>query len=252
MPRAERTIRVEAIILQNSDWGEADRLLSIFTREHGKLRAIAKGARKMQSRKAGHLEQFMRSSLMLAKGHDMWIVTQAEVIDPYSSLRENLEVTARAAYVIELLDRLTYEEGQNWQLFDLVSKTLTRLVEQADPFVPIHYYEMRILDLTGYRPLLFECASCRKEIKAEDQFFAAEVGGVLCPNCGARAEGSRLISMDALRFLRHFQRSTYNESLKASPAAKTRAEVESILNYYLTYLLERGLNSTEFLKQIQS
>jgi DNA repair protein RecO (recombination protein O) len=147
---------------------------------------------------------------------------------------------------------LTYEEGQNWQLYDLVSKTLTRLVDQADPFVPIHYYEMRILDLTGYRPLLFECASCRKEIKAEDQFFAAEVGGVLCPNCGARAEGSRLISMDALRFLRHFQRSTYNESLKASPTAKTRAEVESILNYYLTYLLERGLNSTEFLKQIQN
>ncbi len=61
-----------------------------------------------------------------------------------------------------------------------------------------------------------------------------------------------MISMDALRFLRHFQRSTYNESLKASPAAKTRAEVESILNYYLTFLLERGLNSTEFLKQIQS
>lgn len=252
MPRAERTIRVEAIILQHSDWGEADRLLRLFTREHGKLRAIAKGARKMQSRKAGHLEPFMRSNLMLAKGHDLWIVTQAEVIDPYSSLRENLELTARAAYVIELLDRLTYEEGQNWQLFDLVAKTLTRLVEQADPFVPIHYYEMRILDLTGYRPLLFECASCRKEIKAEDQFFAAEVGGVLCPNCGARAENSRMISMDALRFLRHFQRSTYNESLKVSPAAKTRAEVESILNYYLTFLLERGLNSTEFLKQIHS
>ncbi len=189
MPRAERTIRVEAIILQHSDWGEADRLLRLFTRENGKLRAIAKGARKMQSRKAGHLEPFMRSSLMLAKGHDMWIVTQAEVIDPYSSLRENLELTARAAYVIELLDRLTYEEGQNWQLFDLVSKTLTRLVEQADPFVPIHYYEMRILDLTGYRPLLFECASCRKEIKAEDQFFAAEVGRRVVPQLRCARRG---------------------------------------------------------------
>ena len=102
--------------------------------------------------------------------------------------------------MIELLDRLTYEEGQNWQLYDLVSKTLTRLVEQEDPFVPIHYFEMRILDNTGYRPLLFECASCKKEIKAEDQFFSAELGGVLCPNCGARTAGSRMISMDALRY----------------------------------------------------
>jgi DNA repair protein RecO (recombination protein O) len=251
MPQSERTLRVEAIILQHSDWGEADRILRLYTREQGKLRAIAKGARKMKSRKAGHLEPFMRSRLMLAKGRDMWIVTQAELIEPYNSLRENLESTARMAYIIELLDRLTYEEGQNWQLFDLVSNTLTRLVEQSDPFVPIHYYEMRILDITGYRPLLFECASCRKPIQAEDQFFAAEVGGVLCPSCGARTAGSRMISMDALRYLRHFQRSSYSEALRADPSEKTRIEVESILNYYLTYLLERGLNSAEFLKQIQ-
>jgi DNA repair protein RecO (recombination protein O) len=251
MPRSERTLKVEAIILQHSDWGEADRILRLFTREQGKLRAIAKGARKMQSRKAGHLEPFMRSKLVLAKGHDLWIVTQAELIEPYSKLRENLESTARVAYVIELLDRLTYEEGQNWQLYDLVVKTLDRLTSNPDPFVPIHYYEMRILDLTGYRPLLFECANCRKEIKAEDQFFSAELGGVLCPSCGARTTGSRMISMDALRYLRHFQRSSYTEAMRADPTEKTRAEVETILNYYLTFLLERGLNSTEFLKQIQ-
>jgi DNA repair protein RecO (recombination protein O) len=71
MPRTERTLRVEALILQHSDWGEADRILRLFSREQGKLRAIAKGARKMRSRKAGHLEPFMRSKLMLAKGRDM-------------------------------------------------------------------------------------------------------------------------------------------------------------------------------------
>ena len=251
MPQPDRTLRVEAIILQHTDWGEADCILRLYTREQGKLRAIAKGARKLKSRKAGHLEPFMRSRLMLAQGRDMWIVTQAELIEAYDALRQNLESTARMAYVIELLDRLTYEEGQNWQLFDLVSSTLSRLVEQADHFVPIHYYEMRILDLTGYRPLLFECASCRKKIEAEEQFFSAELGGVLCPSCGSRTAGSRLISMDALRYLRHFQRSSYAEALRADPPAKTRAEVESILNYYLTYLLERGLNSTEFLKQIK-
>ncbi len=251
MARPERTLRVEALILQHSDWGEADRILRLFTREQGKLRAIAKGARKMKSRKAGHLEPFMRSKLMLAKGRDMWIVTQAEVIEPYTALRENLEATARVAYVIELLDRLTYEEGQNWQLYDLAVNTLSRLAEEKDSFVPIHYYEMRILDNVGYRPLLFECASCKKEIKAEDQFFSAELGGVLCPNCGARAPGSRLINMDALRYLRHFQRSSYAEALRADPSEKTRQEVETILNYYLTYILERGLNATEFLKQIQ-
>ncbi|KAF0110905.1 MAG: DNA repair protein RecO [Chloroflexi bacterium] len=252
MPKAERSLRVDAVVLRHMDWGEADRLLTIFTREHGKLRVIAKGVRKMKSRKAGHLEPFSHSTLMLAKGHDLWIVTDAETIDAFTRLRENLQLMTHAAYVIELVDRFTYEEGQNWQLYKLVVDTLTRLTETEDTFIPTRYYEMRLLDLLGFRPMLFECAACRKGIIAEDQFFSAEHGGALCPNCGARADCSRLISMDALRFLRHFQRSSYTESLKADPSKITRAEMEGLMNHYLTYLLERKLNTPEFLKQIQN
>ena len=157
----------------------------------------------------------------------------------------------QAAYVIELLDRFTYEEGQNWQLFKLVVDTLTRLTETRDAFIPIRSYEMRLLDLIGFRPMLFECASCRREIQPEDQFFSAEMGGVLCPNCGARADSSRLISMDALRYLRHFQRSSYQEALKANPPQKEREEIEGLMNHYLTYHLEHRLNTPEFMKQIQ-
>jgi DNA repair protein RecO (recombination protein O) len=251
MPRNERTIKAEAIILRHSDWGEADRLLSLFTREHGKLRAVAKGVRKMQSRKAGHLEPFTRVNLVLAKGHDLWIVTQAEAVDDFQPVRENLQLLTQAAYVVELLDRFTYEEGQNWQLYKLVIDTLSRLSKLSDPFIVNRFYEMRLLDVIGFRPMLFECANCRKEIIAEDQFFSAEQGGVLCPSCGARSLNSRLISMDALRYIRHFQRSNFTDSLKADPSLKTRLEIEGLLNYYLTYLLERSLNTPEFLKQIR-
>ncbi len=251
MPKPERTLRVEAIVLHHANWGEADRLLTLFTRSHGKLRAIAKSVRKMQSRKAGHLEPFSHTSLMLARAHDLWIVTDAETIDAFTTLREDLQLMTRAAYVIELLDRFTYEEGQNWQLYQLVVDTLKRLSMDQDIYIPLRYYEMRLLDLVGFRPMLFECAKCRKEIVAEDQFFSAELGGVLCPNCGARTDSSRLISMDALRFMRHFQRSTYAEALKANPTPKIRDEIESLLNHYLTFHLERRLNTPEFLKQIQ-
>ncbi len=90
MPRAEHSLKVEAVVLRHSDYGEADRLLTLFTREQGKLRAIAKGVRKMQSRKAGHLEPFAQVTLMLAQGHDLWIVTQAEAIESLQPLREDL------------------------------------------------------------------------------------------------------------------------------------------------------------------
>lgn len=251
MPRSERNIKVDAVILRHSDYGEADRLLTLFTREQGKVRAIAKGVRKMQSRKAGHLEPFTQSTLMLAQGHDLWIVTQAEAIELYQPLREDLSLIGYAGYVVELLDRFIYEEGQNWQLYQLLIETLQRLASEDDPFVPIHYYEMRLLDLMGFRPMLFECASCGKPIQAEDQYFSAERGGVLCPDCGLQVNLVRPVSMDALRYLRHFQRSTYKEAKRANPGEETRAEVEALLNSYLTYLLERNLNSPEFIRQVK-
>lgn len=251
MPRAERTLKVEAVVLRHSDYGEADRLLTIFTREQGKLRAIAKGVRKMQSRKAGHLEPFTQVALMLAQGHDLWIVTQAEAIESLQPLREDLTRLGYAGYVVELLDRFTYEEGQNWQLYQLLVETLKRLSQEEEAFVPVRYYEMRLLDLLGFRPMLFECALCGKTIQPEDQYFSAERGGVLCPDCGLKVNEVRPVSMDALRYMRHFQRSTYSEARRADPGNDTRAEVEALLNYYLTYLLERNLNTPEFIRQIQ-
>ena len=100
-------------MLRHSDWGEADRLLWLYTRQHGKLRALAKGVRKIRSRKAGHLEPFTRVALLLARGRDFYIVTQAETVDPYLSLREDLKRLGYASYVVELLDRFTYDEDEH-------------------------------------------------------------------------------------------------------------------------------------------
>ncbi|MFN2216684.1 MAG: DNA repair protein RecO, partial [Anaerolineales bacterium] len=95
----QRSFRVEAVILKHSDWGESDRMLVIMTRQKGKLRAVAKGARKMRSRKAGHVEPFMHVSLQLARGKGPFIVTDAETIDAYQPLRDDLLLTGYASYV---------------------------------------------------------------------------------------------------------------------------------------------------------
>ena len=77
MPALERSLKTEAIVLRHSDMGEADRLLTLFSRDAGIIRAVAKGVRRIHSKKAGHLEPFTRVSLMLARSHELWIVTQA-------------------------------------------------------------------------------------------------------------------------------------------------------------------------------
>jgi len=248
----QRSFRVEAVVLRHADWGEADRLLTLYTRERGKVRAIAKGARKIRSRKAGHLEPFTRVTLQLARGRDLLIVTQADTVDAYLPIHENLVKTSHAAYVVELLDRFTYEDDtENYNIFRLITEVLSRLEKEADPWLAIRYYELRLLDLLGYRPHLFECANCGREIKAEDQFFSAAQGGVLCPACGVGLLGAWSVSVEALKYLRHFQRSDYAGAQRARPAPEIQSEVEALLQRYVTYLLERELNSPGFIRQIK-
>jgi len=251
MPARERSLRVEAVVLRHNDWGEADRLLGLFTRELGKVRAIAKGVRKPRSRKAGHLEPFSRVSLLLARGRDLYIVTQAQTIKPYSSLRADLILLGYAAYIVELLDRFTYEEGENLALFRLLTNTLDRISAQSGPQLAVRYYEIHLLDLLGFRPKLFNCARCEKDIQPENQYFSATEGGVLCPKCGHGTPGVRPISMPALKYLRHMQRSNFSHAARAHIPAEIYREMEVLIQHYLTYLLERNLNSPAFIRQMQ-
>ncbi len=280
--RRQRTFRLEAVVLRHSDWGEADRLLWLFSREVGKLRAIAKGARKPRSRKAGHLEPFTRVSLLLASGRDLAIVTQAETLDAYLPLRDDLLRTTFAAYVVELLDRFTVEqdglrsipadEGEHHRLYRILVDTLARLCQPFDLDLVVRYFEIRLLDHVGFRPQLFTCVMCNAEIQAQDQYFSAQRGGVLCPTCGTMKQGKPYqdkprstgaphpiqmesgvhpISMQALKFLRHFQRSSFSEAMRARPTPEVGRELEMVMQHYLTYLLERGLNTPPFLRRIR-
>jgi len=247
-----RSVRVHAIVLRHADWGEADRLVTLYTREQGKLRAVAKGARKITSRKAGHLEPFTHVKLQLARGKSMFVIAQADTVDVFIPLRETLEMTGIASYVVELLDRFVYEdEGPNPTLFRLISDTLKRLSTGEDPWLTVRYYEMRLLDFLGFRPQLVECANCGREIQAEEQFFSFLAGGAICPRCGVGLPNLEKISLDALKYLRHFQRSSYKEAQKARPTVDIQNEVERLMQGYFTWLLERELNSPGFLRAVR-
>ena len=247
-----RSFRVDAVVLRHSDFGEADRLLTLYTRQLGKARVIAKGARKIASRKAGHIEPFTHVRLQLSKGKDMFILTQADTVDAYLPLREDLILTSHASYVLELLDRFTYEdETENSSIFRLLTDTLARLSSKTDTWLVLRYYEMRLLDHLGFRPQLLNCVNCGREIKAEDQFFSFSAGGVICPGCGQGLPHLHNISVDGLKYLRHFQRSSYAEATRARPSLDVQYETETLMQGYFTYLLERELNTPGFLKKIR-
>jgi DNA repair protein RecO (recombination protein O) len=189
--------------------------------------------------------------LLLARGREIPLVTQADTINAFLSLGEDLMRTTCASYVVELLDRFTYEEGENRALYRLLTDTLTRLCQQEDLDFVVRYYEMRLLDLVGFRPQLFNCLGCGKEIQPQDQYFSAQSGGVLCPSCGKKTEGSRPISVEALKYMRHFQRSSFKEASRARLTPEINREIEILMQHYLTYLLERGLNTPAFMRRLR-
>ena len=251
MSTKARTIRTDAIVLRHRDWGEADRLLWLFTRKEGKVQAIAKGIRKIRSRKAGHLEPFTSANLLLARGRDFFIITQAETIDPYLTVRGDLIRVGYASYIVELLDRFTHDEQDNLQLYQLLKETLTRINEEEQPSLAVRYYEIRLLDLLGYRPHLFQCVNCESEIKPQDQYFSISLGGVLCPNCGPGMPGAAKITMNTLKYLRHFQRNSYQAISNVRLSPELNRTLESLMQEYFKYYLERNLNSPTFLQHVK-
>jgi len=250
MPTSERIRKVEAVIISHKDFGEADRLIRLFSLEYGKLSAIAKGARKIKSRKAAHIEPFTYAALVLAKGQTFWIITQADTKAGYPGIRADLRKTARAAYILELADQLTGDEQPEPAIFHLITGTLQRIDTAADSFNAVLNFELRMLEYTGFKPEFFRCVSCHKEILPEDQFFSVRLGGVLCPACGKLEERPIPVSKNTLRHLRHFQRSPYLKLSELIVNEQIRGEIYRVISLYISYVTERKLNSPDFLKQI--
>jgi DNA repair protein RecO (recombination protein O) len=250
MPNRHRTFRLEGIVLRHVDWGEADRLIILFSREQGKVRAIAKGIRKPQSRKAGHLEPFHRVNVLLAQGRDFPLITQAETLASFAPLQADLLRMGYAAYLLELVDRFSVEEEANPTLYQLLLETLEHLSQSRQPLFELRYFEVRLLDEVGFRPQLFHCVVCHEAIQPQDQFFSCEMGGVVCPTCAIQQRSLLPVSVQALKYLRHFQRSSYPEACRAKIAPATLQEMEELLGRYLQALLERGLNTPKFIRAV--
>ena len=246
----DRVYRTEAIIIRRSDAGEADRLVTILT-PLGRQRVIARGARKIHSRLAGHIELFTHTMLMLAIGRNLHIVTQSSPLDRFERLRADLERIGAAYYAAELVDRLVEEEAENKRAFSILLGTLRALNAGAAIDLTLRAYELHLLDALGYRPQLYECAACGAVLTEATNRFSPVTGGALCPDCAGVDRLALPMSLAAFKLLRYLQSQPLEISgeLRISPA--TRAETESLLRAYLRHILERDPRSLVFLDDVR-
>ena len=252
MPRPERSFRTQAIILRRQDYGEADRLLTLFTPEYGKLRVIAKGVSKPAGRKTGHVELFTRAAMLISRGREIHVINQVEMLEPFLPIHEDLERGAYANYVVEVLDHFTEFEEQNTSLYNLLDAALGWLsLPRVDLRLAARFYELHLLSLVGFQPSLFNCAVGQEEIEAQDQYFSMADGGLVCPDHARVSSQMIPVNLLTLKTLRYLQKQDYEAISKLRLDSVMHLELERLLQNYIVHVLERRLKSVEFIRRLR-
>ena len=245
-----RTYRCEGLTLRKASIGEADLVVTIFTAERGKVRAVGKGARRSTSKLVGHLEPLTLSRFAMANGRDLDIVAQAEVLDGFAPVKADITTMTRGLYVAELLDGFGPEDSASRGLFRLAVGVLRALPDAAGPEMPLRYFEFHLLRLTGMLPELYQCVECRREVEPGGHRFSINLGGVLCPACNPAEAWARPLSLRAMKVLRLIHRGGLAEAAKLNVGPAVAAELKAILSSTIRYWLGRDIRSSAFLERL--
>ena len=247
-----RTYRCEAVILSYTPLGEADLLVSMYTQDQGKVRAVGKGARRSTSKLVGHLEPLTVVKMSLANGRSMDVISQAEVIHSFSELKGDLTGISKGLYLAEMVDGFGAEDSPNPGLYQLMIDTLTVL--QADPELemPLRFFEFHLLQVSGLMPELYHCVECRTELEPDAHRFSPNVGGTLCLDCNPEDAHLRPLSLRALKVLRFMDRSGILEASKLNIDSRLAEELKNLLSTTVSYWLGREIRSNSFLERLHN
>ena len=210
--------------------------------------------RRTKSRLGGHLELLNRASVSVAIGRNLDTISEAYAITTFGDIRGDLHRVSRGLYVAELVDCFSFEGNGNQAIYSLLLGTLHSLERGTNLDMLMRWFEMRLLDCSGYLPELVHCVECREWLEPADHLFACESGGALCPNCRVSSEGALLpLPMNTMKTLRFVQRETSFdklESLSVTPSILN--DMERLMRSYIRHIVEREVRSADFVSMTTS
>jgi DNA repair protein RecO (recombination protein O) len=174
-----------AIIIRHLNYGEADRIVTFFTRDHGLLKGFARGARKSRKRFGAALETFSEVHIYWTEktGNSLPALKETDLVDLHLGLRQDLAALSLAAYGCELVEGLLGEAQSHPEVFNLLRALLNHLNHHAPGWEARLLFELRLVALAGYAPHFLHCAKCGQNFQGTNVYFSAEHGGSLCPRC---------------------------------------------------------------------
>lgn len=242
--------KTQAVVIGRMALGESDRLVTFYTREFGKVRGVAKAARRPRSRFGSGLELFTQGQLLFfeTERSDLVRVDSFDIVHPFQSVRENLECLTLGSWVVECLGRLSADRDPNPALYGLLLRTLKALEGPGRPSRAAFCFALRAVDLLGHRLRLDRCLACGKALPfargpARLDFAA---GGLVCELCQTYGKDGVDLSGAAVGGLRRLRTLAWDEALRASLPPALEAEMAGVLEAHMTRLIGQVPRSTRF------
>lgn len=229
-----------ALVVRTTDWSETSRIATFWTREFGKVRALAKGGRRLKSNFETALDLLTVCSMVFIRKSSggLDLLTEAQVIERFPGLRNNLGALYSGYYVAELLSEWTQDYDPHPTLFDTALAALRDFgAEGVNLPLRVAAFELAMIQDLGYSPVLDVCAMCTRPVSGDKPglAFSATVGGILCPNCQSSHRDRVAISGGAVRLLRDLAQS--GDAWREACPPAFRSELRRVLGYYVSSLM---------------
>jgi len=241
--------KTEGIIIRVRAYGEADRIITMFTRERGKVQAIVKGCRKQKSQKRGVIQLFTHGDFVMYSGRSLDTVTQCQAKETFGRIREYLDRMAYASYMVELLDGFVNTGDPHEDLFYL-SLICLHLLTVDDPELVIRAFEIRLMGVVGYQPHLADCVVCGTELTGSRVAFSPRLGGGLCGSCTSHDTQSLFCRMGTINMLKQLVVWDLKRLRVLKMNSETKREIGEIMKRYIDERLEKKIKSADFLQSL--
>lgn len=242
--------KCEGIVIRTTDYGETNKIVTLYTREWGKVGVMARGAKRPKSRLAAVTQHFSYGHFVVYRSTGLGTLQQADLISSYRRIREDIFLTAYASYIVELLDRSTQDTTPNPYLFQHLQQTLQYMAEGYDPEIIMNIFEVKMLAVLGITPELTKCVSC----STNEGIFAFSIrkAGIICSNCFSKDDYHLKVSQATIKLLKVFYYFDLSRLGSISVKEHTKQQLRKVIDTYYEEYSGLYLKSKRFLDQIDN
>ena len=247
-------LKTKGIIIKEFNTGEADKIVTIFTKSNGKISASARGARRPRSKLVAGTQFLCYSDFVLFKGRDMYSINSCEVIEPFYEIRNDIVRLTYSAHIVDIINDIVQENQPSSRALQLFLNTLHMLAKtNKNPELVTRIFELRLLSILGYAPFVKGCISCGKTDTA-NLVFSFKKCGFICNEPGCRQKDNSVIRIlpGTAKAMRHIVHSRMDELFSFDVSQEVLGELGTIMRRYLRERLERDYTKLDFLKSLNN